>query len=91
MTITPIDSERGDWSGTYIRFHRDTIWPETHKTNRWLVAGGRGDNLGVVSWFPAWRKYAFFPAADTVFEEVCLTEIAEFCKLRTQEHKAKKA
>jgi hypothetical protein len=34
--------------------------------------------LGRIAWHPPWRCYAFFPAADTVFERTCLQDIAKF-------------
>jgi hypothetical protein len=41
----------------------------------------------MVRWFSRWRKYAFYPGRETVFEEDCLREIADFCETRTREYK----
>ena len=43
--------------------------------------------LGSVRWFGRWRCYAFFPAEQTVFEKVCLSEIANFCHDQTVAHR----
>lgn len=45
------------------------------------------DWLGTVSWFGRWRCYAFNPAPMTVFEKVCLRDIANFCELLTRQHR----
>jgi hypothetical protein len=43
--------------------------------------------LGWIERISKWRKYSFFPKADTVYEQVCLREIAEFCETATAKHK----
>lgn len=50
-----------------------------------VVAKDGGDPLGEVKWFGRWRKYAFFPERDCVFEQDCLRVIAEFCERHTRE------
>jgi hypothetical protein len=40
--------------------------------------------LGVVKWFGAWRKYVFFPAEYTLYEQDCLRALADFCELETR-------
>lgn len=47
-----------------------------------------GHLIGEVKWFGRWRKYAYFPAPDTVYEEVCLREIAKFGEDLTKAHRA---
>ena len=46
--------------------------------------------LGDVKWRGPWRKYAFFPDRDTLFEEECLRAIAQFCEDKTREHREAK-
>lgn len=46
--------------------------------------------IGHIQWYPQWRKYAFFPHADIVWEEVCLGEISNFIFEKTKEHKDRK-
>jgi len=57
------------------------------KTSVWAVLTIDGTkNLGHVSWYPAWRKYSFYPNPQTVFEWQCLRDIAEFCQDNTAHH-----
>jgi hypothetical protein len=82
MSLTQRDPNLDDWYGTYIRFIR-TGRSTTGKTFIWIVYTLEGDvGLGIVKWFPQWRKYGFFPLTDTVFEQTCLTEIVEFLDLQ---------
>lgn len=58
------------------------------KTNSWVVvpkegAGVPSTPLGEIKFFGRWHKFAFFPAPGSVFEEVCLRDIATFCEERT--------
>ena len=52
---------------------------KTEKTAIYSVLSKEGDFLlGEIKWFSRWRKYAFFPTKDTVYESKCLTDIAVF-------------
>lgn len=77
--------------GTYISFLEGEANP---KTRKWLVVNTEVKlcpiPLGVIKWHGAWRKYCFFPEADTLFEQVCLREIADFIEGKTLEHKRTK-
>ena len=46
--------------------------------------------IGLVHWYGPGRKYCFFPIAETVFEQVCLREIAAFCEDQTKLHRESK-
>lgn len=76
--------------GTYIEFH-DVGVSESGKTRRFEVRDRSGMKLGWVSWYPRWRKYIYQPAPRTVYEEVCLREIAEFVQSETKMHKQKES
>ncbi len=72
----------------WIKFCRPRKSP-SGKTKVWSVLSFDGSELGEISWFGRWRKYAFHPAVYTVFEQDCLRKIAGFCedeskKLRQQ-------
>lgn len=57
-------------------------------TRRWVVQqAGATTQLGTVKWFAPWRRYAFEPVANCVFDGDCLREIASFVMLKTQERK----
>ena len=57
------------------------------KTKLWNVTTLEGQLLGRIGWFGGWRKYSFFPAVDTVFEQDCLRNIADFCQAATKAHR----
>jgi hypothetical protein len=46
--------------------------------------------LGHIGWFGRWRRYAFSPKSETVFEEQCLREIAQFSESETKKHREAK-
>jgi len=71
--------------GTYINF-RKVGYSDSGKTERWEV-NNRGDVLGWVYWYSPWRKYMYHPKPGTLYEETCLTEIAEFVAEKTDEHR----
>lgn len=73
--------------GTYVMFVPAAI-PEGQKTPRWNVVAKEGHHpLGEVKWFGRWRKFCFFPNAETVYEEVCLRDISRFIEERTKEYR----
>lgn len=43
--------------------------------------------LGYVKWYAQWRQYTFFPEQFTILDKKCLTELAEYCNMKTNEHK----
>jgi hypothetical protein len=81
---------RGDGvtAGTHITFHY-VGKTESGKTLRYEVRTVRPQRepLGWVYWYPAWRKYVYHPSPGTVYEETCLTEIAEFIAEKTDAHR----
>lgn len=50
-----------------------------------------GNLLGHVKWYAQWRQYVFFPDANMIFDPKCLTEIAEYCKLKTVEQRERRS
>jgi hypothetical protein len=76
---------------TWIYFELGVTEPD-RKTQIWHIHNKRTNEwLGDISWFPNWRKYSFRSVAhhdrkhdnglsDIWFEDVCLMEIAEFCR-----------
>lgn len=74
----------------YITF--EPLPQATPKTLRWKVVAKEGGGvIGTVSWYGPWRKYCFFPAPSTVFEQVCLRDIAAFCEMASVEHRKARA
>ena len=75
----------------WIRF--DQV-KSSRKTFVWDVAAKDGGMiLGSVFWYCPWRCYVFGWTAgcDTVYEQRCLRDIADFVEARTKEHKAARA
>ena len=61
----------------------------SHKTNTWEVWSlDEASHLGQVRWYSPWRKYCFFPASGTIWEEVCLRDVAVFLEWETKKHRA---
>lgn len=52
----------------------------SRKTEQWRVITKTkdGTQLGFIKWHGAWRGYAFFPDAHTLFEPTCLADIADW-------------
>lgn len=82
---TPPGSVQPAGSATWIRFDELTPNPAT---KRWAVMPkDDGAQIGRVQWYGPWRKYCFMPMANTVFEQLCLREIAAFCEEQTKAHR----
>lgn len=76
----------------WIRFVLTSEQPP--KTKRWMVVTTGGEKevggivIGRVSWWGAWRSYAFFPNPQTLYEPQCLRDLAAFCGDQTRAHRA---
>lgn len=61
------------------------------KTDIWDVFSKTGHYpLGGIKWYPAWRKYCFYPESQTVFDSYCLDEIASFLAIQNKIYKEDK-
>lgn len=85
----PVSAAAGDRTdiehGTWISFVPGEPRP---RTLTWHVVTAKQMPLGEIRWLPRWRCYGFWPDDGTVYEAVCLREIAEFCSRKTAAHKA---
>ncbi len=55
----------------------------------WRINNKRaGDLLGVIVWYPPWRRYTVQPAPDVEFDALCLRDIAAFLDQQTAARKA---
>lgn len=71
----------------HIRFVEHEILPG-QKTNRWFVLNKHDDDeLGEIAWYGPWRQYCFSTFGGTVYSPGCLSDIAEFCARKTNDHK----
>ena len=58
------------------------------KTKRWAVyTKDYMQDLGTIKWHNSWRKYAFFPFSNTLFEQDCLRDISNFIEEQTKLHR----
>jgi hypothetical protein len=82
---------------TYHTGHWDWIAPwgytwvdDSGKTCIWNVCPtiGNAAALGQVRWYGPWRRYVFYPNANTLYDYACLQDIAEFCHTNTRSHNA---
>lgn len=71
FNLQPRDPKRK--TDTYFVCNKDDIF--TH----------RKEKLGEIKWFPAFRKYSFFPVEGCIFEKTCLTDICNFLDWLMQE------
>lgn len=76
----------------WIEFIQVTRSETVRKTHIFEVRSKtQGSILGTVEWFGRWRRYSFFPNDDTIYDAICLRDIAEFCdRLMTQRAQASK-
>lgn len=73
----------------WVRFVATQL--EGHSMEAWRVEAREDEiELGYIKFYPRWRKFAFYPLNDTLFEADCLHDIANFCKKRSIEFRATK-
>jgi hypothetical protein len=75
--------------GKYLSVERSVRQPKGGKTVRWDVVSNRGQCLGFIGWYGAWRQYVFEPEPATVFNRECLLDIATYLERVNEEHKRK--
>jgi len=64
---------------------------EGDKTDIWhICTKDLKEKLGEIKWFGRWRTYAFFPYQDTIYEDDCLIDIANFIKEEMNARKLRK-
>jgi hypothetical protein len=76
--------------GPFVRFMRVTNLADLlkKKTGVWRIEAIQSSAvLGGIKWYPAWRRYCFYPLADTIFDANCLWDIADFCARMTKEQR----
>ena len=83
--VMPIQTEFG-----YIKF--DQVPNPGRKTDRWVCRNKTsGDIIGMVGWYPEWRRYAFWPERfrEPIFSAGCLIDIADFINQAMRAYKSK--
>jgi hypothetical protein len=61
---------------------------DSGKTDTFTVSTLLGIPLGRIAWYSSWRRYVFFPAADTIFDVKCLLEITGFIDKQMEARRA---
>jgi hypothetical protein len=72
---------------SYIQFVPRPQDPN-RKTTVYDVISSTRTNLGIVAFFPRWRKFVCEFQPKCVFDSSCLQEITDFVKARTADWKA---
>lgn len=76
--------------GEYLRV-KQMETPPTRKTSIWKVISNYDDELGFISWYPAWRQYTFHTAPGTIFNKGCMEDLCAFLdEVNTAQKKAAK-
>lgn len=57
------------------------------KTDIFQVANKEGAPLGIICWWPHWRRYCFFPERDNLFDVTCMLDIVDFINKLMAERK----
>lgn len=58
------------------------------KTSVWSCRNTKGnDELGIVKWYPAWRRYCYFPTVQAVYSAGCLKDIRDFIEAEMERRK----
>ena len=74
----------------YIELGRSKRSP-SGKTKIWPVmqigVEGFRLKLGEIRWQASWRRYAFFPEIQTVYDSSCMRTLADYCDYKTQDHR----
>ena len=58
---------------TFLNFIRHDL--PSRKTPKVHVENKSGESLGVILFYPNWRRFVFCPSTDTIFDSSCLSDI----------------
>jgi len=52
---------------------------ERLKRSVWIcLINDNGPEIGIIKWYPQWKKYCYFPHCMAVYSIICLKDIADF-------------
>lgn len=60
---------------------------KNRKTSSYHIFDYKANFLGDIKWYVSWRRYCFFPNADTVWDLHCLDKINEQLKIINDNYK----
>ena len=76
--------------GKLLKYHDDGLVSANATTHKFSVYSKfNGSYLGYIKYFAQWRKFVFFPGSSSMFDCLCMREIAEFCETQTTVLKSK--
>jgi hypothetical protein len=77
------------WEAGFLKFSDTGVIPGG-TTNVYEVLSANAAILGWVKWSAPWRRYVYRPVTgyQTDLDSSCLTAIAEFCTMQTDERKS---
>lgn len=73
------------YEGTFLLIYKKEV--EGRKTPILEIINWDDINLGEIKWYPAWRKFCFYPNKDTVWDNKCLVELINFLNKYNKEWK----
>jgi hypothetical protein len=80
-----IDPSAIVFTGQWIVCIREPQNPKKKTATYLVITQDLEATIAEIRWYGPWRKYALFPAKNTVFEATCLRELALVCtELTTQ-------
>ena len=60
---------------TFLTFERQPDEPSRKTAIVRVLQKSSGQVLGTIRWYGAWRQFAFYPAATTLYSAGCLEDI----------------
>jgi len=48
------------------------------KTHTYRILNKRGELLGEIKWYSAWRQYCFYPLGNSIWNIDCLADVQDF-------------
>ena len=77
------------FQSSHLFFRDDGPVTKGAKTRQFSVISKTYRNLlGYIKWYRHWRKYCFYPL-NSLFDNLCLEEVALFCVQATKAHKSR--
>lgn len=76
------------WESEFFKVIEGTI--PNRKTNIYFIKNNSGCCIGEIRWYGPWRKFCFFPAPDTIWDNKCINAVYESIKYITDKYKQNK-
>jgi len=60
----------------YLNFEKQIV--PGRKTPIYIITNKGGESLGIIHFYPAWRKYVFTSCPEVIYDSGCLNDILIF-------------